>query len=264
MHNDPASLGNGSARAGSNLSQREALLELHPDDGALLRLSPTDIAQYIRLAQCRRYLRLRLLEQNTGTSFMRAWDAQPQSIPPLLTLSGRDFEAGAETEIGKHAHTSACSRDNRKARGIESDNQQLIDTVQNLLPGDREVVFQPMLRAALDGWELSGIADAIDFQRADDGRLSAFIIDFKSTTAARMEHRLQIAFYREMLDAILRPAGIECEIELGILYRGAPDDTAEPDDPKLLAQRDDALATFGVNGFLERIEDANALRRDVF
>src|SRR6476469_5897633 len=116
MHNDQDSPGNGGKRAGSSPSRREELLELHPDDGALLRLSPTDIAQYIRLAQCRRYLRLRLLEQNAGDGFLDAWDAQPQSIPPLLTLSGRDFEARAETEIGKHAHTSACSRDNRKAR----------------------------------------------------------------------------------------------------------------------------------------------------
>ena len=120
MHNHQDSPGTGATRA----DQREAVLELHPDDGALLRLSPTDIAQYIRLEQCRRYLRLRLLERNAGTSFMRAWDAQPQSIPPLLTISGRDFEEGAEKEIGRVARTIACTQEARESQGAASDNHR--------------------------------------------------------------------------------------------------------------------------------------------
>lgn len=243
--------------------QRIRLLELHPADGQPLALSPTDIAQYIRLAQCRRYLRLRLLERNAGQSFLRAWDVQPQSIPPLLTLSGRDFETRAESEIGKNSDIIECSRDERHTSGIDSDNHQLIETARNLLPGKRVVIFQPSLKVEIDDWALSGVADAIDLRRTETGALSILIVDFKSTTTARMEHRLQVAFYREMLDAIFSSAGIEVAIELGILYRGTPDDTAIPDDPTFLAQRDDALETFGVDGFLERIEDVNALRRDV-
>lgn len=242
---------------------RERMLELSPDESAPLRLSPTDIAQYIRLAQCRRYLRLRLIERNAGAGFMRAWDAQPQSIPPLLTLSGREFEAGAEVEIAGIAPVIACSEDARRAVGEWNDNRRLIDAAVNLEPGGRVVVFQPLLQTEIDGWALTGIADAIDLRRSDSGELSALIVDFKSTTAARMEHRLQIAFYLEMLDELFRADGIPLQIELGILYRGAPGDETELDDPVLLLQRDDALQTFGVDGFLERVVDANALRRDV-
>src|SRR6478609_6977325 len=149
MHNDQDSPGNGGKRAGSSPSRREELLELHPDDGALLRLSPTDIAQYIRLAQCRRYLRLRLLERNGGTSFMRAWNAQPQSIPPLLTLAGREFEENAETRISRVARTIACTREARDSKGLTSDNEHVIDEARKLEPGERVVIFQPALRAEL-------------------------------------------------------------------------------------------------------------------
>ena len=264
MHiDDPRSPAPASGPSSHTLQERTALLELHPADGTLLALSPTDIAQYIRLAQCRRYLRLRLVERNRGQSFLREWDVQPQSIPPLLTLSGREFETHAETEIGKLAPTIACSRDDRRTHGLDSDNQRLIDTARQLSAGERIVIFQPLLKIEIDGWDLTGIADVIDLRRDDTGTLSALIVDFKSTTAARMEHRLQIAFYREMLETILATAGMAPRIELGILYRGTPNDQATPGDPGLLDQRDDALETFGVDGFLERIDNIGALRRDV-
>jgi hypothetical protein len=255
-----------SAQVGSVRFERERLLELQPDPGIPLRLSPTDIAQYIRLEQCRRYLRLRLLERNAGQGFLRAWDAQPQSIPPLLTLSGREFEEGAEAAIRANSdstHVFTCSREERDAQGVTNDNAFLISIAETLSPGGRAVVFQPLLQAEIEGWALTGVADAIDFRKDETGRLSALIVDFKSTTAARMEHRLQIAFYREMLDSVLGSAGIVPQTTLGVLYRGAPTAEAGADDPALAAQRADARETFGVEGYLERIDDANALRRHV-
>jgi len=243
--------------------RRERMLELQLADGAPLRLSPTDIAQYIRLDQCRRYLRLRLVERNSGREFMRAWDARSQSIPPLLTASGRDFEAGAEDEIKRIAPTIECSQEERVALGIENDNERVIGALESLPPGGRVVVFQPLLQVEIDGWALTGVADAIDFRRDAHGRPSALIIDFKSSGAVRMEHRLQIAFYREMLDRLASDAGIQLEIELGILFRGAVHAESESEDPGLAEQRADALATFGVEGYLERIENVNALSRHV-
>ncbi len=251
------------ALPGEPREAREHLLTLHPVDGVPLKLSPTDIAQYIRLAQCRRYLRLRLIERNAGQEFLQAWDAQPQSIPPLLTLSGHDFEEGAEAAIRDGIRSHTCNQEKRAALGVANDNQVLIDEVEALPPSGRVVVFQPLLQAEIDGWTLTGIADAIDFQCDESGKLSALIVDFKSTTAARMEHRLQIAFYREMLDKVLEPAGIVPDTSLGVLYRGAPSAEADSDDATLAEQRADALATFGVEGYLERIADANALRRHV-
>src|SRR5919107_2949360 len=61
-----------------------------------IRISPTDVSQFIRLEQCERYLRLRLHERSAGTRFLYDYGVGPQSIPPLLTQSGEQFEEGVE------------------------------------------------------------------------------------------------------------------------------------------------------------------------
>src|SRR3954454_16959677 len=67
-------------------------------EGRPLRISPTDISQFVRLDQCERYLRFRLAERD-GQKFMRAYDVTPQRITPLLTLAGLEFEETIEREI---------------------------------------------------------------------------------------------------------------------------------------------------------------------
>src|SRR5207237_1559384 len=62
-------------------------------------LSPTDISQFIRLEQCERYLHLRLHEKTVGQKFMYDYGVTPQSLPPMLTLSGGEFEKQIEKMI---------------------------------------------------------------------------------------------------------------------------------------------------------------------
>lgn len=64
------------------------------DDQGRIRISPTDVSQFIRLDQCERYLRLRLHERSSSDRFMSDDGVVPQSIPPLLTQSGTLFEEG--------------------------------------------------------------------------------------------------------------------------------------------------------------------------
>src|ERR671910_479488 len=66
------------------------------DERGRVRISPTDVSQFIRLDQCERYLRLRLHERSAGLRFMSDYDVVPQSIPPLLTQSGTLFEEKVE------------------------------------------------------------------------------------------------------------------------------------------------------------------------
>lgn len=81
----------------------------------LLLLSPTDVAQFIRLDQCQRYLRLRLHERAVNRAFLRDYGVAPQAIPPLLTRSGADFEARVEAAV--RAHSPAINlADGRKPR----------------------------------------------------------------------------------------------------------------------------------------------------
>lgn len=72
-------------------------------------ISPTDVSQFIRIEQCERYLRLRLHERNVGSGFMREFGVVPQSIPPLLTQAGADFENEIERAVDATYTTSNCA-----------------------------------------------------------------------------------------------------------------------------------------------------------
>ncbi len=65
-------------------------------------LSPTDVAQYVRLDRCDRYLRLRLHERSEGRGFLKEFGAMQQAIPPLLTLAGAAFEQTLESSMRRH------------------------------------------------------------------------------------------------------------------------------------------------------------------
>src|SRR5438270_12474893 len=68
-------------------------------------ISPTDVAQFIRLEQCERYLRLRLHERTANARFMADYGVVPQAIPTLLTRSGADFERRVEADVCDHPRT---------------------------------------------------------------------------------------------------------------------------------------------------------------
>lgn len=225
--------------------------------------SPTDISQFIRLDQCQRFLRLQLHERAHGDDFLTAYDVTRQTIPPILTRSGASFEQLVEAEVSDHLPATRFTDERRQAESIRSDNDALLALVRALAPGEAHVAFQPRLEAQVDGWRLRGDIDLLRLERDVDGRLHCLIADMKSSTAAKVEHRLQVAIYHEMLATILVGAGIAHEpIALAILYRGPVADTtaAEQADPELLArQREDGMATLGTTaGYLERIDDAAA------
>ena len=69
------------------------------DELGRVRISPTDVSQFIRLDQCERYLRLRLHERSAGMRFMYDYGVVSQSIPRLLTQSGSRFEEEVETAV---------------------------------------------------------------------------------------------------------------------------------------------------------------------
>ena len=223
-------------------------------------LSPTDISQFIRLDQCQRFLRLRLHERANGQRFMRDYDVTPQAIPPILSKSGNRFEKAVESDISRVLPSVRFSEAQRRAAGSADNNADVTAAAASLIPGAVQVLFQPRLTATLDGWSIRGDVDAIRFERTADGALQPLIVDMKSSTSAKVEHRLQVAFYHEMLVRILADAGIShAPVEMAILYRG-PAIRAEPADAtKDDAQRAEALALFGTEeGLLERILDPAA------
>ncbi len=224
-------------------------------------ISPTDVSQFIRLDQCQRFLRLRLLQHADRSGFrdlMEQYDANVQRIPALLTRSGADFELAVEVEVRERFSRVMTFEEKYPD---SSDNEAIVELLDELPPGEAQIVFQPRLQAMLDGWRLRGDVDIIRFERSASGVLSILIADMKSSSAAKVEHRLQVAFYHRMLASILAEAGVEHrDIDLAILYRGpAILPNADAARAELASQRQAARETFGVqSGYLERVSDAAA------
>ncbi|MDQ4045031.1 MAG: PD-(D/E)XK nuclease family protein, partial [Chloroflexota bacterium] len=230
-------------------------------------ISPTDISQFIRLEQCERYLRLRLRERAEGRDFLYAYDVAPQSIPPLLTRSGASFEGAVEADIARQYPAIRFGPDRRRELHLTHDNAETMQALATLAMGQTVVLFQPRIEATIANWWLRGDVDLLRAERDAAGTLRLLIADMKSSTASRVEHRLQVAFYHEMLTTLLTEAGIEhAPIELAILYRGpvreslpVPDGERDEAREEQERQRQDAERTLGTStGLLDRVRDVDA------
>jgi hypothetical protein len=219
-----------------------------------LSISPTDVSQFIRLDQCQRYLRLRLHSHLRSDRFLADYDVQAQPIPPILTLSGAVFEAEVERTVRLLYPVTTFGNKDPDA----SDNDAIVELAQELGPGETHVVFQPRLEATLGHWRIRGDVDLIRLERDAAGELRLLIADMKSSNAAKVEHRLQVAFYHEMLTAILAGAGVAHEpIDLAILYRGPAIPATTPELVELHAAQSARAAALlgGGPGLLEEIDD---------
>lgn len=235
-----------------------------PDQsGRRPRLSPTDIAQFIRLDQCQRYLRLRLHTNLHGQDFLHAYDVAPQSIPPLLTQSGATFEKTIEDDVRFAHQVTRIDAKHRVDEHRRHDNHLVLHAIQSLQAGGVHVIFQPRLEALLGAWDVRGDVVIIRLERDGEGSLHILIVDMKSSSATKIEHRLQVAIYIEMLGTILRNAQLAFEpIGLGVLYRGPAAGTTAADtaNPEMIsAQIANAQQQFGTDaGLLECVDDPAA------
>jgi len=238
-------------------------------DTAPRTISPTDISQFIRLEQCQRYLSLRLRERAEGRDFLLAYDVAPQSIPPILTRSGSSFEQVVEADIAAAYPTIRFGPERRRELHLTNDNTDTLKTLAGLGAGETIVLLQPRIEAIIGGWRLRGDIDLLRAERDTGGTLHLLLADMKSSTASRVEHRLQVAFYHEMLRTLLEQAGIpHAPIEMAILYRGPVREsllTPMEDRSEQEHQRDDAIATLGTAaGLLDRVKDAEAYIGSVY
>ncbi|MGQ9873875.1 MAG: AAA domain-containing protein [Chloroflexus sp.] len=189
-------------------------------------IAPTDLAQYLRLDQCQRYLRLRLHERRKELNWLPKYRLSLQSIPPMLTIAGRLFEQEIEKHIQQRFPKNTIHCAQRRQQGDPDftkpdHNHIVLNTLQQCSADTAHVLFQPRLAAQLANWSLSGDADILVVRRDSNGALRILIVDAKSSATAKIEHRLQLACYQRLIEEIVRRAGLaEVVIELGVLYRG--------------------------------------------
>src|SRR5262249_10238416 len=99
-----------------------------------LRLTPTDVSQFVRLEQCERFLRFRLAER-AGQKFMEDYDVNPQRITPLLSLSGHEFEEGVEKALGSRFRTVHYAAGASAAHDRPDNNNEVAAEARKLKPG---------------------------------------------------------------------------------------------------------------------------------
>jgi hypothetical protein len=222
-----------------------------------MRLTPTDVSQFVRLEQCERFLRFRLAER-AGQKFMEDYDVNPQRITPLLSLSGHDFEEDIEKALGSHFRTVNYA-DLTASHDRPDNNREVVDETRKLRPGEAVLLFQPRLVAELHGWSMRGDVDLLRLERLPDNSLRVLIGDMKSTIEAKVEHRLQVAFYRLMAESLFETNSIAHEpVQMGILFRPPADPTPEEEEG-IKPLREAAKGVFGLDGLLlEIIADADA------
>ena len=133
-----------------------------------MRLTPTDVTQFVRFEQCERFLRFRLGER-AGQKFMTEYDVNPQRITPLLSLSGHEFEEGIEESLGKR-FTKINYAEKSAAHDRPSNNTEVVEEALKLAPGKSMLLFQPRLDVELHGWLLRGDVDLIKLDRSADGK----------------------------------------------------------------------------------------------
>ena len=244
------------------MPQETFSLPVFPADRPL-RLTPTDVSQFVGLEQCERFLRFRLMER-AGQDFMEPYGVVPQRMTPLLSMSGHDFEVQIEGVLAarsRHVHYAARYA---QAHNRPQNNEEVLGEARSLKPGESVLLFQPRLEAEIDGWRLRGDVDLLRLERDQDGILLALVADMKSTTEVKVEHRLQVAFYGLMIGRIFRDGDVAHEpLQTAILFRPPAEPTPEAES-ELGPLREAALAVFGLDdALLEVVADPGAYAQSV-
>ena len=242
------------------------------DFSAPRTLSPTDIGGFGRLEGCERFLRLRLHTTNHNAKWLEDLGLRKQTIPPLLTRSGGKFEEQVEAALGLKSDDRTEARDDGSAASLASANARLLDTARAVGAGECVMRTQVALGALVEGWQMRGVIDLLRLSRDEGGELHVTIADMKASQRAKVEHRLQLAFYYRMISALFGEANEPvASLKFGVLYRGPGDREGLPvaEVETLANHRAAALEVWGLHEwFYEACDDEptylNSLRRLVF
>ncbi len=135
----------------------------------------------------------------------------------------------------------------------------LLQTAVELPCGETVIVLQPRIESVVGNWKLRGDIDILRLNRTAAGALRLLVVDAKSSKTPKIEHRLQVAFYHEMLATLFGDHDIGFEsIELGVLYRGAEEteECSEAAKKRRDLHLQNARDVFGTErGFLELVEE---------
>ena len=131
-----------------------------------LRLTPTDVSQFVRLEQCERFLRFRLAER-AGQDVHGGVRRDPAADHAAAVPVGPRLRGGRRE--GRSASDSAPSTtppSTARSHNRPDNNDEVVERgPQARSPARRSLLFQPRLEAELDGWLLRGDVDLLRLER---------------------------------------------------------------------------------------------------
>ena len=161
-------------------------------------INPTSLAQYIRFENCDRFLRFRI-NPDDERQMLKKWGLTIQPLTPLLQEAGAEFEKN----VGKQIATAG-------EQVIDLNDLPVEETIRNLRNIQKPtILLQPSVKATLGDSNCSGRADAIRIEPTRNGGLRILIADIKATRQERMEHRLQVAVYANLIRQMVEVNGIK-------------------------------------------------------
>lgn len=188
-----------------------------------LHLSPTSIAQYIRLDNCERFLRFRLAPDDLKR-LEKKWGLTIQPLTPLLKESGADFEKNITEKLVRRGETLV----NLEGEGFE----KTVEWFQNVK--NPTILYQPNLEAPIGNYQFTGTADIIRLSRNRQNQLQIHIADIKATRQERTEHRVQVAVYVRMIQHMIQENQLPVSEIKGTILTQQEDGSfpiLEPDSP---------------------------------
>lgn len=172
------------------------------------RLSVTSLAQYVKLQNCDRFLRLRLFPKEEALR-REKWGVTIQPLTPLLKDEGYKFEAKVVEAISAAGEPLIDLGDAGVAETLDWLTRVKTPTV----------LLQPSVVGSVGDYEVNGRADVVRLSRDRTGALQLYIADVKASRTERMEHRLQVAVYAYLLRQMAAQAGVELGgIKGGVLH----------------------------------------------
>ena len=160
-------------------------------------INPTSLAQYIRFENCDRFLRFRV-NPDDERQMLKKWGLTIQPLTPLLQESGADFELNVGKQIASAGETV-----------IDMNDLPVEETTRNLCSIRKPtILLQPSVKGTLGNSDCSGRADAIRIEPDKKGSLHILIADIKATRQERMEHRLQVAVYVNLIQQMAEKSEI--------------------------------------------------------
>ena len=196
----------------------------NPNPNALKRdqLAPTALAQYVALDNCDRYLRFYLYKGETAALVKRLSVGSglgKGGWSPVQPLSGLLEDIGEQTEATVVANLQQQGYHVRDLGALD-----IVSTIEVLRQLSTEsgplYLYQVPLRGQLGRWTFEGRADLIRVEFDQAGELHSLVLDVKASRKDKVSHRLQVAVYVRMLEAMLRRAGVKPgPFEGGIIRR---------------------------------------------